>query len=391
MNKVLIYGHYGSQNHGNEAIVRGVSELFSQETFSLYSYTPEADIKYELDELCKVNPFFRMYKRYSPEHIFLSLWTRLTKNQRLFYIYSLKPFLEAVKGVCMLEAGDQYCENDNLKSFYAYVNKKIIQHGGKTVMLPCTISEDSLTNPNLIKDLKKYSLIFARESITYNALLNAGLSENIRFAPCPAFIMRPKECQLPKLFSSNPIVGITIGYLAQGKELYTKAVFENTRTLIRYIINCTNYAIALIPHVNVEEKLTDLLLQKELFKEFEYTGRIVQIAEQRADMQKYVLSNCKFVITIRTHVSIAAYSSGVPTLVIGYSQKSKGIAKDLFGTWENYVISVESLNEDGKLVKGFEWLRENETAIREIFKNVLPAYIEKVRVTYDEIIKIAGE
>ena len=54
-------------------------------------------------------------------------------------------------------------------------------------------------------------------------------------------------------------------------------------------------------------------------------------------------------IGARTHSTIAAYSSGVPTLVVGYSVKAKGIAKDLFGTEENYVLPVQALKEENNL------------------------------------------
>ena len=52
-------------------------------------------------------------------------------------------------------------------------------------------------------------------------------------------------------------------------------------------------------------------------------------------------------IGARTHATIAAYSSCVPTLVVGYSIKARGIAKDLFGTDEGYVLPVQALAKGG--------------------------------------------
>jgi polysaccharide pyruvyl transferase WcaK-like protein len=46
------------------------------------------------------------------------------------------------------------------------------------------------------------------------------------------------------------------------------------------------------------------------------------------------------------HASIAAYSSQVPTLVIAYSVKARGIAQDIFGTEKGYVIPVQNLKEE---------------------------------------------
>ena len=50
--------------------------------------------------------------------------------------------------------------------------------------------------------------------------------------------------------------------------------------------------------------------------------------------------------------------------VVGYSIKAKGIAKDIFGTYKNYVIPVQSLNNENDLIEAFEWLKNNEGYIR---------------------------
>lgn len=388
--ELSIYGHFGSHNHGNEAIVRGVSQLFDSERLTLYSFTPDTDIKFGLDQLCVIKPFMRTYKRYTPAHIFLAVWNRIIKSQNLYNAYCLNPFMKAVKGIYLMEAGDQYCENDSVKKFYAYVNRHIVRKGGKTVMLPCTISEESFTDARMLEDLHRYSLIFARESITYDALIKAGFERSARFAPCPAFLMEAKQCSLPELFLSRPVVGLTIGRLAQGKEGYSNAVFENSRALVKHIMGATDFTVALIPHVNVGENLTDVKTLRALYDEFKGSGRIMEISETRADELKYVISHCRFLVTVRTHASIAAYSSGVPTLVIGYSQKSKGIATDLFGSPENYVINADSLTNEEKLTEAFVWMNENESSIRQKLKNVLPLYLQKARTTGNEIVKLAG-
>jgi polysaccharide pyruvyl transferase WcaK-like protein len=65
---------------------------------------------------------------------------------------------------------------------------------------------------------------------------------------------------------------------------------------------------------------------------------------------KHIISRCRFFIGARTHVTIAAYSSCVPTLVLGYSVKSRGIARDLFGTEVGYVLPVQKLTDSYELV-----------------------------------------
>ena len=93
-------------------------------------------------------------------------------------------------------------------------------------------------------------------------------------------------------------------------------------------------------------------------------------------------------IAARTHASIASYSTNVPTLVIGYSVKANGIAKDIFGTTDNYVISVQTLQNEMDLIKAFEWLRNNEDSIRNHYDLFMPEYINRAydlsRVLYEK-------
>ena len=78
----------------------------------------------------------------------------------------------------------------------------------------------------------------------------------------------------------------------------------------------------------------------------------------------YVVSRCDVMIASRTHASIAAYSTYVPTLVIGYSIKSKGIATDIFGDWENYVLPSENLIEEGELENKINYTINNKSKIK---------------------------
>ena len=92
---------------------------------------------------------------------------------------------------------------------------------------------------------------------------------------------------------------------------------------------------------------------------------------------KYLISNCRFFLGARTHATIAAYSTGVPTLVLGYSVKSRGIARDLFGTEEGYVLPVQKLTRPEELTKAFLRLMDQEEQIRSHLAAILPGYKER--------------
>ena len=153
---------------------------------------------------------------------------------------------------------------------------------------------------------------------------------------------------------------------------------ENYRELIRHVMAHTDLSVALIPHV-VWKNNDDRTVLKELYREFKDTGRVVLIEDCGCAQLKGYIARCRFFIGARTHSTIAAYSSLIPTLVVGYSVKARGIALDLFGTWENYVMPVQTLRESGELAAGFEWLRREEEAVKKRLTAVMPAYLERAR------------
>jgi colanic acid/amylovoran biosynthesis protein len=73
---------------------------------------------------------------------------------------------------------------------------------------------------------------------------------------------------------------------------------------------------------------------------------------------KQVISQCRFFIGARTHATIAALSSIVPTVSIAYSIKAKGINQDLFGHQDAVIDSSEV--SQTSLLAGLKWLHTNE-------------------------------
>lgn len=133
----------------------------------------------------------------------------------------------------------------------------------------------------------------------------------------------------------------------------------------------------MIPHV-VWDNNDDREVLKQLYEEFKDTGRLVLVDDFNCMQLKGYIAKCRMFIGARTHATIAAYSSCVPTLVLGYSVKSRGIAKDLFGTDKNYVISVQDMKNSNLLSEGFLWLLENEKSIKAHLQSIMPDYINKV-------------
>ena len=147
--------------------------------------------------------------------------------------------------------------------------------------------------------------------------------------------------------------------------------------VIRHILeDKRDLCVALIPHV-VWKSNDDRGPLTELYNEFKDTGRVILVEDASAEELKGIISACRIFIGARTHSTIAAYSTCVPTLVLGYSVKSRGIARDLFGTDENYVVPVQKLATEEDLVKAFDYILENEDSIRDRLNTIMPDYISR--------------
>ena len=157
--------------------------------------------------------------------------------------------------------------------------------------------------------------------------------------------------------------------------------------LINRLLNDTESDILLIPHVTLPrgdvEPLTSL---KDCFKD---NDRVVLIPSTfTAAQYKGIISRCDMFIGARTHATIAAYSTCVPTLVIGYSVKSKGIAKDLFGTYDGLVIPVEEIDCTEKLIEAYSDFAANKEDYRKRLCDVMPDYIERAKSSIKGLFKI---
>lgn len=376
---VFLYNHGGSANHGCEALVRSASLLFAKEKkLKLLSEAPQQDFHYGLNDLVDIHPAIQVSSRISPD--FLKAYLHLKRTGDYFPMDVL-PYLKSIKTVQQGDVeisvgGDIYCYEDYPK--YIRLHELISQRGCKSVLLGCSLEEKLFEDPAFIEDMKRYSYISAREPITYGYLKKAGL-DNVGYAPDTAFILPTEKLPLPKGFQKKNTVGLNLSPLASGKESRSGIAIENYRVLIKSILDKTDCSVALIPHV-VWAGNDDRTVLSTLYKEFENSDRIVMIQDHTCTQLKGFISQCRFFVGARTHATIAAYSTGVPTLVLGYSIKSRGIAMDIFGSDEHYVVPVQGLKTDSDLKEAFWWLWEHEEQSKGQLENVMSKYVSQVNV-----------
>ena len=71
--------------------------------------------------------------------------------------------------------------------------------------------------------------------------------------------------------------------------------------------------------------------------------------------------------------------------MVGYSVKARGIAKDLFGDAEHYVLPVQTLSNPDELIGAYEWMMEREGEIRGRLQEIMPEYCKKAVEAGEEI------
>lgn len=195
----------------------------------------------------------------------------------------------------------------------------------------------------------------------------------------PAFVLDSEICILPDCFSrTEEIVGLNLSNFIIGNNGLNSPFGNEVRKLLSYIFDNTDIHVLLVPHVMWQGQ-DDRLICNVIVSEFKnYSSRIsVLDSERRNYLQiRYVISKCHSFIGARTHAVISAYSTCVPAIALGYSIKSKGIAKDLNLPDELVVDTVNEIKPD-QLLNSFLFLEENYSTIKSHLQEIMPAYRKK--------------
>lgn len=371
--KYILYGNGASGNHGCEAIIRGTHTILKGKPIVISNSCKE-DEEYGINRIAEIFPSTTAKRRHH-EYISAILKLKITGNyvplDGIAYLDTIRK-VKPLANWAISVGGDNYCYGDT--GIYEYLNKAYHKNGFNTILWGCSIEPDVVKS--ISKDMNLYNYIVPRESITFNALKE--VCENVILAPDPAFFMEMEEIELSEQFA-KPVVGINVSPMIISNETKQGITYENYYNLIEWILKETDYNIALIPHV-VWKSNDDRTVLKKLYEDFDRNERITLVEDMTAPKLKYIISKCECFIGARTHATIAAYSTCVPTLVIGYSVKARGIARDLFGKEDKYVTPVQSLNSSFQIRDSAVWLMDNKEKIRNNLDKVLHnGYLEKMK------------
>lgn len=372
MKRIMLYNHGGCGNRGCEAIVRSTAALFENHAvLSLASDEPEFDRQAKLDGVSRI--IASRISPYSIRRIINSIGFRLgmPREQEVARKHRTVINLGKRSDLSLSIGGDTYCyaHQEHLQ----VINGRLRRAGRPMVLWGCSVEPDIIKGETL-EDLRAYDLIVARESITEKAIRDAGLPV-MRWCD-PAFTMKRDELPLPQGWREGKTIGLNVSPLVLWKAKDAEQAFQAFVSLVRHILDTSDCAVALIPHVFWKHD-NDLDALRKIKAQFADEERVLLLPDAEkltATQLKGYIARLSALVTARTHASIAAYSTCVPTLVIGYSVKAKGIARDLFGDERGHLIPVQELTGENELIAAYDALMVRAAQERAFLQERIPSY-----------------
>lgn len=382
--------HLDGGNRGCEAIAKGSAILINEKAEHLIGYCRNVELDQKLG--------LRQYLTLIPYHLDSYLIDRCVaainkifhtnKTLEWRWLYFYRSFLRMITSndIMISTGGDMLCYDNNQ---VIYTNNYLHKRGVKTVLWGCSMGEENQTKEKL-QTLFNFSMIYVRDSLTYNYFKGLGL-KNLCLCPDPAFILPAEPCKVPECFSYGDVIGFNISNFVVGGMTLDSRFGKEVLSLIDYILNQTEYHILLVPHVtwnigNVNQD--DRQMAQIIRQHFEDSRRIqiLDIDNMNYCQIRHVISKCKMFIGARTHAVISAYSMCVPAIALGYSVKSRGIAKDI-GLEDTLVVDCKNSSE-GSLLRSFLYLKDHVEEIRLHLEQIMPNYKKRTYLIREYLEKL---
>ena len=382
MKKVLIVINAAKYNMGSNMLLRGITQIVKDSGVNFIAISSADISKKEILNIHFVNKYIPRSYEWTKKYIIKKMFFAIDK------LFGMTLFLEKIKNYSLYKefknfelvifiAADNYDytkRKNPLDEMIYYISK--LKNKPRTILYDFSINRSNITK-YLIDSIKKVDFLTARDSLSFENLKEIKETKNKLFLVADsAFIVKPIKTEVENIDLSKNFVGLNISSMVLNKN---ENVLDTYYKLIEQILSYKELKILLIPHVMKQQDLKGL---KMLYEKYKNTNRIFLIDNENltGPELKYIISKCRFFVGARTHATIAAYSSFVPTLVLGYSIKSLGIAKDLFGTYKNYVVKLDEISDNKNLLAdSFKWIYENEENIRKHLIDIMPKYIESAK------------
>lgn len=344
--RIVITGITSFRNHGVEALVTTSIDQLRQRlpgaSYLVLDRMPEfdssriksPDVKFKLDET--VRPLYASRLR----RALLQLSDHVAALGREY-----QATIRDVEGATAVVAsgGDVFCSEYGHQSLLSHLAPLQV---AREARVPFFIHAQSIGPFKSQADTRAFAgvaqaatHITVRERMTYDYVTRKlELPESqVTLTADPAFLLSRTEAPWREHFhfaDGKPLVALSTSQAIcnwMGSDYADH--FRSWCQVIGWLRQELDANLILIPHVQeLSSKNDDSILATDLARHFRFDPQL-QIAggDFSASDFKGIISQCDLVVAERMHAAIAGLSSGVPTVVIGYSVKGEGILTDLLG------------------------------------------------------------
>jgi len=381
--KIVVMNTNCSWNKGSAAQVistcKALKNVFPSAAFSLISHFPDKD---------------NGCSKYYEIKVVSNFWIKIQKNRyagflgyRVLYpifnfIFSLLPkeilpydVIKTLKQADLVVdlSGDSY--SDSKGGFSLAISSSLLLTKSmkkKLVLYSQSIGPFSRIGRYFArKALNKADMIIVREKISYEYLKNLGIKTPLYLTSDCAFLLdsispeKVKEILTDEniCLTNKPLVGISVNAMIDSKHY-----IDLIKKTVEYLID-NNFQVIFVPHaVSVWEdgRDDDRIVATIIYDGLEDKSNVFLVEGDYSPMElKGIIGLCDLFIGSRMHANIAAISSLVPTIAVGWSHKYYGIMEKV--GLEEYVFSVDDLGFE-ELKGKIEKMWDNREAIRNELK-----------------------
>lgn len=388
--RIWLVGNGGFYNRGCEAIFRGSTQLVNAELENC-GYDVWSPV---VDEDRAAAPLPNVHWHGNHERGWL--WGKASPYRVAFPIARRLPgsagsLLRSVAGlpdVVLALGGDNFSLDYGLPHLYVNQCKYFLRQGIPTVIWSASVgpfSENEAYEKKMASFLKRVSLITAREDATVDYLASLGVRDNVVRVHDVAFAMDPEPYTGPEVdfVEHGDIVGLNVSALVLKWYQHGDAAQfqEEVAGFVRKVVS-SGKRVLLIPHVSLAHGpiiTNDHAFLGQLHEKLGDIHEHVTLlpANIPARQLKWLIGKCRFFLGARTHATIAAISSGVPTVAIAYSAKARGIWNDVFGNTD-YLLETNALSASA-LEEKLALIERDEEKIRATLAEQKPVMREGAR------------
>jgi len=217
----------------------------------------------------------------------------------------------------------------------------------------------------------------------------------------PSFFLQPSECLLSNEIENalnegciglnlSPLLSKFVKINDSGTNLsaWTRVAVEIVQNLLRHF----SVPILLIPHVTSEVgeiSRDDYLFMSKVSQLINNPERVFVLSPNyNAAQTKYVIGRLLAFAGARTHSTLAAISSCIPTICIGYSMKAKGIAQDVYGNLDWLISGQDLVKNPTELRDRFSSLLTKSTETQTQLEQIRPIMEQRARTAAEKIASI---